>query len=400
MEQKIEKGILEDKKISMAIMSSFVVLTIQYLILIYFDLIDTSIGEKVQLSSKAIVGLFYLLALPIALKRNKIEFIGIYIFSIFIFLINYIFFNENWVYLKSIIFPFFFTCLPSFIYSYSIHEWDILMYFMKKTSKIVFVVGTIIGILVFLGKSSVGTYSMRLSYYMLLPTAIYLDEFLEKMSLKNGLIISICLMIILALGSRGAILCIGIFTILKLVKNISKLTYTKILFYLIIFTIVITGLIFLDEILEYIYDFLLSFGIKSRSIQLFLRDDVHLSGRDRLYEDVIEEIFNRPFLGIGLAGDRAITGGYVHNIFIEILANFGIVLGVLNIIALLYIIIKSLFIKNIKKYNMIIIWLSIGFVHLFVSTSYLIEFKFWIFLGLLFNKLFNNKKVINLQQHI
>ncbi len=111
--------------------------------------------------------------------------------------------------------------------------------------------------------------------------------------------------------------------------NKKNITYTRVLLYLIIFSIIFLGMLFLNEILEYIYEFLLNFGIRSRSIQLFLRDDVYLSGRDKIYDSVIEEISNNPILGIGLAGDRRIIGGgYAHNIFIEILANFGIVIGV------------------------------------------------------------------------
>ncbi|MBU5427910.1 O-antigen ligase family protein [Tissierella pigra] len=396
MERTIDQNMLEDKKICIAIMSSFSILTIQYLILVYFNLIDTSIGQMIQLISKGLVGSFYLLALPSVLKRNKIKFIGIYFLAVFVFTFNYVFFNENWIYLKSIIFPLFFTGLPSFIYAYSIKDWDMLIKIMKKTSNIVFVVGTFIGILVFTGNALIGAYSMSLSYYMLLPTIMYMNEFLDKVSLKGGVILGVSLLVILALGSRGAIMCIGVFAILKLVRKIKKLTYTKVLIYLIILSIMIMGLVFLNEILEYIYNFLLNFGIRSRSIELFLRDDMYLSGRDKLYEYVIEEIFNNPFLGIGLTGDRFILdGGYAHNIFIEILANFGLVIGTIIIITILYIVVKSLFIKDIKKYNMVIVWLSIGFVHLFVSSSYLIDFKFWILLGLSLKVVFTKNKLID-----
>lgn len=384
----IEKENVGDKKISIAIMSSFVILTIQFLILIYFNLTGTDTAHAIQLTSKGLVGLFYLLALPTVLKRNKIKFIGVYFIAIFVFILNYVLFNENWIYLETIIFPLFFTCLPSFIYAYSINDWDILMKVMKKTAKITFVVGTLIGILVFTGNASVGAYSMSLSYYMLLPAIIYMNEFMEKTSFKSGVALLISFLVILSLGSRGAIMCIGVFAILKFPKSLRNVTYTKIVVYLVIFSIIVTGLIFLNEILRHIYNFLLGYGIRSRSIWLFLEGSIHLSGRDRIYNNVFREILNNPFLGIGLAGDRLVMGGsYAHNIFIEILANFGIIIGVFVVVALLYITIKPLFIKDTKAYNMVIIWLSIGFISLFVSGSYLADFKFWIMLGLSFKGL-------------
>lgn len=142
-------------------------------------------------------------------------------------------------------------------------------------------------------------------------------------------------------------------------------------------------LIFLKDILEFIYNLLLQFGINSRSIRLFLRDDLYLSGRENIYNDVLSQISKKPFYGIGLAGDRRVLGGvYAHNIIFELLANFGIITGIIISILIVGVSLKSIFSKNKSLANFISIWFSIGFIHLMVSSSYLIDFKFWIFLGL------------------
>ncbi|WP_077369206.1 O-antigen ligase family protein [Anaerosalibacter sp. Marseille-P3206] len=394
LQKSLNKSILEDKKISIAIMSSFVILTIQYLILIYFNLIGTFNGNRIQILSKIIVGLFYIIVLPTVLKRNKFKFVIAYFISIFIFLLNYIFFRENWVYLKTIIFPFFFTSLPSLIYSYSINDWNVLKDVMKKTSLIVFIVGFIIGVLVFSNRASVGTYSMSLSYYMLLPTIVYMDKIIEKFNFKSLIVVLISLLIILAVGSRGAIMCIGVFIILKFITTKKKLNFKTILMYLIIIALIITFLLFLDTILENLYNFLLRFGIHSRSIQLFLQDDLHLSGRDYLYKRMVDETKANPLFGIGLAGDRAIMNGYVHNLILELIGNFGLIVGVLIITFLGVITFKVLFSKNKKVSGFMAIWFCIGVVHLMVSSSYLIDFKFWIFLGLSLRATFDKNHVI------
>jgi len=46
---------------------------------------------------------------------------------------------------------------------------------------------------------------------------------------------------------------------------------------------------------------------------------------------------------------------------------------------------KSLLTKDKEKYNMIIIWISFGFVSFMVSSSYSIDLKFWILIGLIVN---------------
>lgn len=382
------KQIKEDKKISTAIMSSVAILTIQYFILVFFNLMGTEAGSIVQLTFKGLVGLLYLIALPSVLKRNRLKFMATYFMAIFIFIFNYAIFGENWIYLKTIVFPLFFTCLPSLIYAYSIENWDILKETMKKVSNIVFVVGTLIGILVFTGSSTVGSYSMSLSYYILLPAIMFMDEFVDKKTIKSGIKLTVAMIVILALGSRGAVMCFGVFIILKLIKRIKNITSAKAMLYIILFSLVILGIMLFDEILGIINETLISYGIHSRTLALFLQGGVYLSGRDTLYEDVFNEILNKPFLGIGLAGDRLIIGGgYVHNIFLEILANFGFILGGFLIVFLIFLLVRNLLERDIRRYNMAIVWIGLGFVPLLVSGSYLTDFNFWIMLGILTREL-------------
>jgi hypothetical protein len=382
--KSIEKS--DDKKISIALMSSFVVLTIQYFILVYFDLLGSSEASGVQLLSKVLVGIAFAFALPSVIKRNKIKFIVTYFVTVFIFLVNYIIFPENHLYLKELIFPFFFMSLPAFVYSVSLRDWNTLKQIMKKASLIIFIFGALLGTLIFLGKASAGVYSMSLSYYMLLPTIIFLDELMNKFSLKSLFLFIISFFVILALGSRGAILCIIVFIALKLVRFNFKLSYSKVLYYVITLGTIIFTFIYLDRILNFIYNLFSNIGIGSRTIFLFLSEDVHLSGRDNIYKQLMGAIFDNPILGLGFAADRRILGGeYAHNFFLEVITQFGVLFGGIILFILILLILKSLLTRNTEKYSMVIIWLSLGFVHLMVSSSYLIDIKFWILLGIIVN---------------
>lgn len=389
----LKLNISADKKISMALMASFVILTLQYFILIYFNLLDTSMANIVQLLSKVVVGIIFISVFPLVFKRCRIEFITIYYIALLIFLLNYLIFFDNRIYLIQLLFPIFFMCLPAFLYSLCIRNIKVFKETMKQASILVFIIGTILGILIFSGKVSVGTYSMSLSYYMLLPTLIFLDELIDRFSLKSLLIVLVSLLIILLFGSRGALLCTLIFVFLKMIRFTGKLTYIKLFYNLILSGVLLILLINFKPIFNYISNFLyLNFGIKSRSINLLLEEEVKLSGRDSIYRDVISELVNNPILGIGLAGDRRVLGGgYVHNIFLEILSDFGLLLGSIILILLIFLIIKSLFTKQKEKYNIFIIWISLGFIHLMVSSSYLIDIKFWIMLGIFVN-LTNNRE--------
>jgi hypothetical protein len=235
-------------------------------------------------------------------------------------------------------------------------------------------------------------YSMALSYYMLLPTILFLDELLDRFSLKALFITCFSLLIILAIGSRGPILCSGIFIILKLIRPVSKLNFSKVVLYMCYFLVAIFTILYFEKILVAIDDFLLKFNIDSRNISLFLNDYLHLSGRDRIYEKILTEIVQHPILGIGIAGDRRVAdGNYAHNIILEVFLNFGVIIGLILVIAFIMWLLKLLFVKDMNLYNMMIIWISLGFVSLLVSGSYLIDVNFWTLLGLIISQLTMNR---------
>jgi len=382
-----------DMQISIALMVPFVVLTIQYFILLYFNILGTSTGSKIQLLSKIIVGLSFLYVLPSIIKQNILKLISIYFVSIFLFLVNYLMFPENQSQLNELIFPFFFMSLPSFIYSLSLTNWHVLKYVMIKASYVVFILGTVLSILIFTGKVTVGAYSMTLSYYMLLPAIIFMDQLLEKLSLRMLLISLISIIVILSLGSRGAILCLIIFVMFKIVRF--KLTYSKMLYNLITLSAIFIVFFYLDKILSYLESALLLFGIRSRSIHLLLGEEVYLSGRDNIYERLLTEILDNPIIGIGLGADRRfVESGYAHNFILEVLLNYGLLLGSLILVTVIILLFKGIFTKDDEKYNIITIWISLGFVHLMVSSSYLIDFKFWILLGILLSSVIKKYRFV------
>lgn len=383
-----DKSIIEnidvqrDCKISFALMSSFVILPIQYSIIILFKLSGTYTSSVVRALTVASVGVIYLFALPCVLKRNKWNFVLIYLSAITLFLLTFVLFPDNRIFLRSLVFPMFFMNLPSLVYMMSIHDLKVFRNVMEKAGCLVFAIGIILSILVFSGKATVGNYSMGLSYYMLLPTIIFLDDLFDEFSIKSLVKAGLSFMVILSLGSRGAVLCTIVFIFLKYIKG----NYKKAWLNICVVATAVGAIFYSDKILQLLNKIFLTYGIKSRNIALFLKEGVHLSGRDRLLEKVIMEIADKPIFGIGIAGDRKILNGtYVHNVLIEILSHFGVILGSAILMILIILIFKSLLTKNISEYSLIIIWVSLGLVVLMVSSSYLENIKFWIFLGLLIN---------------
>lgn len=379
----IKRESAKDKKISIAIMSPFFVLMAQFFVLYFFNIINTNMGQMVQLLSKATVGLFFIYSFLTVFKKNGLLFIFIYCAFATIFLLNFLLFQQNAPYLKATLFSFFFICLPCFVYSFSINNLLIFKSIMKKTSTVVFFIGTITALLTISHRMSLGPYNMSLSYYMLLPVIVHMNSFFEKSSVQSGLIATIAMFIIFALGSRGAILCVGIYVILYFITQSGKNSVKKWLFKLSAFFMLSFVIFFLKEIFIFLNDILIKYNIHSRTLALFLRDKVYLSGREIIYSNIVNQIKTHPLMGIGLAGDRLYNGGaYSHNIFLEIISGFGIIVGTLIFLIIGYITIRSIFSKNKARANLMLMWFCIGLVPLIVSGSYLTHFQFWIFLGL------------------
>lgn len=399
LEFKKNQELRIDKIISIALMSSFIVLTFQYLILTTFNLLGTPTASLVQTGSKVVVGFIFVIALPYVLKRKLKLFVIIYGLAIIIFGYNFLVFPENYSYLMNIVFPFFFMALPSFIYMLSLNNLMVFEKIVEKTAFLIFIFGAVLGILLFTGIASAGAYSMPLSYYMLLPALIFLGKLFDKGHWIFIIFFAVALTVILALGSRGALLCIAVYMILRVISPKQKLSAAKLIAYGSSAIIIVLGITNLERVLLFLNRSFLEFGIQSRTIRLLLEDAIYLSGRDNISEIVMSSIYQSPFLGIGIAGDTRVLGNsYVHNFFMEVLGNFGFPFGIFLISILLIVLIITLSLSN--YYNLIVLWMSLGFVHLMVSSSYITDIKFWIFLGVLlsaFKKLTKkNKEKINL----
>jgi len=283
-----------------------------------------------------------------------------------------------------------------FIYAFSIDDTSILMNIYMRVSLIIFFIGILIGILVLAKVISLGTYSMPYSYYMLIPAISFLKKFLEKINLKNFISFFITLIIILVFGSRGAVVCIAVYFILFIFINFDKKRKIAILVSFSISAILLW--IFKNIVNNLIVNLISFFGIKSRTLTIFLNNIFYTSGRENIYNSINELIAQNPLIGIGMAGDRLYLGSYSHNIFLEIISGFGIIMGTMILMLLIIMIFISLFTQNKEKANVNLIWFSIGFIPLLFSGSYLTYFSFWIYLGIALKSMIsykNNKNILS-----
>lgn len=239
-------------------------------------------------------------------------------------------------------------------------------------------------------------YSMTFSYASII-TVLLLIVYLKDS--KINLIALIWLLFVnLACGSRGCFVCFAVAFIIVIMR--SPLSSSKVIALSILVVLITLGIVCFDQISS----ILLQLFPESRTISMIGSKDIFsLSGRNRYYLAVIEEIRNSDFSFHGIYSDRVFLSNYfgdnnvismrsryTHNFFLEVLYQWGYV-GLIIILYLIVKIIKTIHIvkssNNEALASVFIIFFSYSFQLLF-SGSYLTTTSFGLLLGslLLINK--------------
>ncbi len=371
----------------------------------------------------AVVISFLNLFFPQSLLREIILFLILYI-PIFIYLIkknNFLLFRIFFPFLFfSIIFTFFYFIYPSYNQTYNTEILRRIFYtnsgiiafsfgaFYIKRKNIIYSF-KVLSILLFfyyfwrpiIGDSSnhwfIDGYSMDYGYQMLTPTILSFIIFVIDKNKFYFIIFLIGSILILLYGSRGTLVSI-FFMLLMYFIFLSNYKFRRSKFSILFISILLLVLfyIFSPFLLEILLSIVDKIGVDSRTLYLIINNtfttDVH---RMRIINEAISLILKNPFFGHGPLADQHYLNIYVHNIFLELLINFGF-FGLLFFVILIGLTIKTLISKKIDfslKFIMIG-FISLSLVKLMVSSSFWYENMFWIYLAFLFNLNLKKKLIL------
>jgi len=207
---------------------------------------------------------------------------------------------------------------------------------------------------------------------------------------KASLIISIVgLLVILAQGTRGAVLCFAVFAAITLmvrfahIKVVYKMLIIAITF---AFAIVFATTDILSNVANFLQAIMYKLGFSTRVLDSFLNADyIGDSGRLDLFKLAANAMKDAPVFGYGLTGDETILGVYSHNLFLELWLEFGLLLATGMIAAIVILIYKGY--RKAACHSSIsasffALFLVLGFVKLLVSGTYLTEKWFFFLIGL------------------
>lgn len=335
------------------------------------------ISEMVSTFNKAILFILIAFNIWIIAKRIRLRVVFVIYGIILVVIVSMIVAGTNTIYLYETLNTFSFTVFPIVIVIGCISDFSVLIDQLITIAIIAILLSMVV--LILMVSSGYTSYYMGFANSLIIPVIMMLYKWKDSKKIWALFMAGAGSIAIIALGSRGALLCIIVYWLIVLLEN-STSDKGRVKFFLIlaIFSFLIINL---ETILTLINDLFTSLGITSRTLSL-LSTVNNMSGREYIYNTIWVEISENPLAIRGIAGEYSVTGGvYAHNFILELLCQFGIVLGGMAVVAVFYFVIKDIiFLKRSKEKDIMVITLSAAIPLLFVSGSVWINVYFWIWL--------------------
>jgi membrane protein len=326
------------------------------------------------------------------------EFLTFFVIVLFL-MVNVMFGNEFLS--KIIISPSFLVLSVFCIFLYTRLNLQNVIAHLQYMSVIIGVF-VIINALTLIGETSeeIANFYMAIGYTLSLQ-AMILFEISRIRKKKYFSYIAICFSVVaMIFGNRGALLVILVYALINFLfiskKNAS--TENRIFTFVVILVMIIVFVIFHDTFFLLLYSVIKSMGIESRTLdKLVLGSFTTSLARNAIYENALNIIKINPLIpkGIGYMTTLSLTGIYTfggvntnaHNIVLELLIEYGVVIGSIIFLVVLNKVIRSIKFEIMYSDNSIV---SLSFclllqsiIQLFFSSSLYESNELWIGLVLL-----------------
>ena len=293
--------------------------------------------------SRGIVAAFLAFALIPIVIRQGIKAVAIELVVAILLAASYLFASTNSEF-PSIAFNLIFAYVPMGIACLSIHDDSLLL-------KRLYVVAWLVEIVTFANAVNRLTlsYSMSLGYLLLLPALIHFDRFLENRKWLDLLMVGIDAMMIIFFASRGPIICVTFYFLLKVLFSSNMSPRKKAGLIVIALTLVSIVYFSIDRITIFLAELFSRYGGISRTLKLLSSGTIgYDANRNSIFDHYWDLINEAPIVGHGLAGSWDVSS-YPHNIVIELFLAFGIPIGVVLISLLLFVTIKGISQRNLER---------------------------------------------------
>lgn len=343
--------------------------------------------------------LILLLSLKTIITRSSLVLYFIIIFLLSGYLISFVIEGYHIEYYLEFGINFLAISAPWLLITYAVRDYGLLKKYLN-ISALIIIVSYIMN--VYIIKTDIfGDALYTQSYsYAILPAAIVLcSNLFERIHLFNLVLFTITIIFILSMGARGPLICVVLYLLLKIIIMYKSRPKKVFLLTTAITATCVSIYLFSNKILSLMLILFQEANLSTRIVLRLLQGTYFEdSARSLLSKYSIELIMQHPLIGVGIGNDRLLLankmqnigvleaiGWYPHNIFLEFLLQFGVVLGGAIIIFMLIVLYKSI-VGNFEKdaVDIICIFIGIGFFPLLFSGSYITSPLFFALMGFSF----------------
>lgn len=338
-----------------------------------------------------IILLFIILYSFNAILKNIVFVVFSLIITSAIALTNILFFPNTSIFFTSTLFSFITNVFPFFVAIYGIQNLHYfknrLILFSKRITYFVLVVLVVNYVFGFDFADS--SYLMGFGYSLLIPICVLFEDFYKNKKFLSLFYFLLLFFIVVIFASRGPIVSIFLWILYVVLENAMKSkksfgsTSVAILLIAVFF-------VFGQTLLHSISTILSSIGVYSRTISILVsQSDIYLSGRDIIYSEIYHQIMNSPFILKGINADYLVIGQYSHNIVLEVIYEFGLLLGSILLILLFTLALKSIFMKSSDTKYIVMLLLITSLPILMFSGTVWTSSGFWAWICLTTKKRIN-----------
>lgn len=245
---------------------------------------------------------------------------------------------------------------------------------------------------------------MESAYQLLFPIFILYNSLSKEKNVVDVVLAIVGTILLFFMGARGPIVVYGVFVVgyFAFFKKYNKKSLFKKGLAISLFCVFYY---FLELIILAILPITQTLGFSTRVFDSILENRMvnvkESSSRDDFYGNVIRAIKSDDGFGYGWLSDRLFTPthGYVHNLELELLCQYGYIGGTLLLLYILFLAYKRyLYAKNEGNETVWFIFFCSGFMALQFSYTYVKYPLFFVFLGYILNaKIKNSNNLVNKQ---
>lgn len=326
-----------------------------------------------------LVEVFFLLQIIFKYKNRFLTAMFFPALIIILYILSWISLGENFYYVsENISERLFLYCLPAYLCIYMLRDFADLEKILNYFCTFILISNTVAIVAQRMtGGIIEGADYQSISYGLLIPFIFFVWKSNVK-AIDIGKAI-LCLFILVFFGGRSGILCamccVGVKFLQKAKKNRAWMVA--------IFVMASCALILYKPIIEIVVKIISEMGYGGSLAKYSQLGGVFSdSGRSMIYKTAIEVIKDAPLVGHGLGADRFLLGeygfryrNYPHNLILELMIHFGVVLGLAIVVSLFVLFYR--FYKRRKENPelcvlFVICFFSTGFLILLFSSSYLV----------------------------